>query len=67
MSDDDKSVNDLKNAYKEINKRVASMGLCLSACRHPKTQELLFDLKEDEISIGCGVHGEAGLSTVKVT
>lgn len=67
MSNEDKNLHELVSAYKQISQSVASMGACFVSCRHPKTQELLFDLKEDEVSVGCGVHGEAGIYKVKMT
>ncbi|XP_014272524.1 PTS-dependent dihydroxyacetone kinase 1, dihydroxyacetone-binding subunit DhaK isoform X2 [Halyomorpha halys] len=64
MSEEEKSLNDLKIVYNDISKRVASMGACLVPCRIPGCSDLLFSLKDDEVSLGCGVHGEAGISTI---
>ncbi|CAH1400993.1 unnamed protein product [Nezara viridula] len=67
MAEEDQTLHELKYSYEEIKKRIASMGACLVPCRLPSTNELLFELKEDEVSFGCGVHGEAGISTIKMT
>jgi len=39
-----------------------SMGVAVAAGSIPETGELTFDLPEDEIEIGMGLHGEAGVS-----
>jgi len=39
-----------------------SMGVAASAGRFPETGELTFELPDDEIEIGMGLHGEAGVA-----
>jgi dihydroxyacetone kinase-like protein len=43
-----------------VNARVRSMGVALSACTVPHVGRPSFDLEEDEIEIGIGIHGEPG-------
>jgi dihydroxyacetone kinase-like protein len=43
-----------------------SMGVALSAGSLPETGEPTFELPEDEIEIGMGLHGEAGVSRGKM-
>ena len=43
-----------------VNQNVRSMGVALSACTVPHAGSPSFDLKDDEIEIGIGIHGEPG-------
>ena len=43
-----------------VNDNVRSMGMALSACTVPHAGKPSFDLAEDEIEIGIGIHGEPG-------
>ena len=44
----------------KVNGQVRSMGMALTACIVPQVGEPSFDLAEDEIEIGIGIHGEPG-------
>ncbi len=43
-----------------------SMGVAASAGAFPETGEFTFELPDDEIEIGMGLHGEAGVSRTKM-
>ncbi|MFJ5861947.1 dihydroxyacetone kinase subunit DhaK [Pseudarthrobacter sp. NPDC092439] len=43
-----------------VNANVRTMGVALSACTVPHSGSPGFDLNEDEIEIGIGIHGEPG-------
>ncbi|MBT2511967.1 dihydroxyacetone kinase subunit DhaK [Arthrobacter sp. ISL-30] len=43
-----------------VNRNVRSMGVALSACTVPHAGAPSFDLADDEIEIGIGIHGEPG-------
>ncbi|MDM7832674.1 dihydroxyacetone kinase subunit DhaK [Cellulomonas edaphi] len=43
-----------------VNASVRSMGVALTACTVPHAGKPSFDLPEDEIEIGIGIHGEPG-------
>lgn len=45
---------------RRVNDNVRSMGVALRACTVPHTGRPSFDLEEDEIEIGIGIHGEPG-------
>ncbi|XP_037870500.1 triokinase/FMN cyclase isoform X1 [Bombyx mori] len=49
----------------EANKNMATLGVCLSACSLPG-QPPLFEISPDEMELGAGVHGEAGIAKVKM-
>lgn len=48
-----------------VNENVRSMGVALTACIVPHAGKPSFDLPEDEIEIGIGIHGEPGRRRVK--
>ncbi|KAJ8721228.1 hypothetical protein PYW07_002003 [Mythimna separata] len=49
----------------EFNKYMATLGVCLSACSLPG-QPPLFEIAHDEMELGAGVHGEAGIEKMKM-
>ena len=42
------------------------MGMALTACTVPHAGKPSFDLPEDEMEIGIGIHGEPGRQRVKL-
>ncbi|CAG0880743.1 unnamed protein product [Darwinula stevensoni] len=65
MAEDGKSIQDVMNALKESSKNLGTMGVALTPCSIPG-QGPLFDLASDEIELGLGVHGEAGVRRTKI-
>ncbi|MBN1849572.1 MAG: dihydroxyacetone kinase subunit DhaK [Deltaproteobacteria bacterium] len=60
---------DLEEAYRVTAKardHVRSMGVAVSAGSIPETGEPTFELPDDEIEIGMGLHGEPGVSREKM-
>jgi dihydroxyacetone kinase-like protein len=49
-----------------VNSNVRSMGMALTSCIVPSAGEPTFDLGEDEMEIGIGIHGEPGRKRMKV-
>lgn len=45
---------------KKVNSVTRTMGIALSGCTPPAKGEPLFELADDEIEIGVGIHGEPG-------
>jgi len=45
---------------REVNERSRSFGVALTACTVPAAGKPGFDLPEDEIELGVGIHGEPG-------
>jgi phosphoenolpyruvate---glycerone phosphotransferase subunit DhaK len=58
-----KEVVDVCNKVKEWG---LSMGMALTSCTVPHVGKPTFDLPEDEMEIGIGIHGEPGRSRMKV-
>src|ERR687890_352570 len=46
--------------------QVASMGMALTSCTVPHAGRPTFDLADDEMEIGIGIHGEPGRERLKV-
>ncbi|MGI8574820.1 MAG: dihydroxyacetone kinase subunit DhaK [Egibacteraceae bacterium] len=49
-----------------VNANVRSMGMALTPCTVPHAGEPSFELGDDEMEIGIGIHGEPGRETVKL-
>ena len=60
------SVSDLTVLGNEIRNTGRSMGMALSACTVPHAGTPSFELPEDEIELGIGIHGEPGRYRVKM-
>jgi dihydroxyacetone kinase-like protein len=50
-----------------VNKATRSMGVALTSCTVPAAGKPTFQLAEDEIEIGVGIHGEPGRRRAKIT
>ncbi len=53
-------------AATKVVENVRSMGVALSACTVPHAGEPSFQLADDEIEIGIGIHGEPGRERIKM-
>lgn len=51
---------DCKALGEKVNRRTASMGVALTSCTVPAAGRPTFDLGEDELEMGVGIHGEPG-------
>lgn len=51
---------DVKRIAEKVIANVRSMGMAVDACTVPAAGKKSFDLAEDEIEIGIGIHGEPG-------
>jgi dihydroxyacetone kinase-like protein len=47
-----------------VNQATASMGVALSSCTVPALGKPMFDLSDNEIEMGVGIHGEHGRETI---
>lgn len=54
------SLDEVERIAKEVNKRSRSYGIALTSCTVPSAGKPTFDLGEDEIEVGIGIHGEPG-------
>ena len=51
----------VKRVAEKVIENVRSMGMAVNACTVPAAGKPTFDLAEDEIEIGIGIHGEPGV------
>lgn len=51
---------------RRVNEQGRSMGMALTSCTVPTAGKPTFDLGEDEMEIGIGIHGEPGRRRVKL-
>src|SRR5437667_3114074 len=51
---------------RKVNEQGRSMGMALTSCTVPAAGKPTFDLGEDEMEIGIGIHGEPGRRRVKL-
>lgn len=54
------SLDEVERIAKEVNDRSRSYGIALTSCTVPSAGKPTFDLGEDEIEVGIGIHGEPG-------
>ncbi|RME97518.1 MAG: dihydroxyacetone kinase subunit DhaK [Chloroflexi bacterium] len=50
-----------KALAEKVRDNTRTLSMALTPCAHPITGEPMFELGDDEIEIGMGVHGEAGM------
>jgi dihydroxyacetone kinase-like protein len=55
-----KSLAEVAELCRRVNGSARSMGMALTACTTPASGEPSFDLPDDEMEIGIGIHGEPG-------
>ncbi|MBC7088044.1 MAG: dihydroxyacetone kinase subunit DhaK [Tissierellales bacterium] len=54
------SLNEVKEVAEKVIKNVKSMGMALTSCTLPAVGKPSFNLGENEMEIGIGIHGEPG-------
>ena len=59
-------LNEVKRIAEKVIANVRSMGMAVNACTVPAAGKPSFDLADDEIEIGIGIHGEPGVSRGKI-
>jgi dihydroxyacetone kinase-like protein len=65
-ADDGKSLAEIKSLAARVNENVRSMGMALTSCVPPERGEPIFDIADDEMEIGIGIHGEPGTERRKI-
>jgi phosphoenolpyruvate---glycerone phosphotransferase subunit DhaK len=61
-----RSLADLKALGDRVNASTRSIGIALTSCTVPAAGKPTFDLAEDEMEVGIGIHGEPGRRRVKL-
>jgi dihydroxyacetone kinase-like protein len=57
---------EVKRIAEKVNAHGRSMGMALTSCTVPHAGKPTFELPEDEMEIGIGIHGEPGRRRVKI-
>ncbi|WP_195216671.1 dihydroxyacetone kinase subunit DhaK [Anaerococcus vaginalis] len=66
MARSGKSLEEMKNMAEKIVKNIKSMGMATKACINPISGKESFDLSEEDMEIGVGIHGEPGVKQEKI-
>ena len=59
------SLTEVSALCKKVNSQVRSMGMALTSCTVPHIGKPTFDLPDDEMEFGVGIHGEPGRRRMK--
>jgi len=60
------SLDDVFKLASEVNNNIRTLGVALSPCILPEAGKPTFEINEDEIEIGMGIHGEPGIKREKL-
>ena len=60
-------LKEVKRIAEKVIANVRSMGMAVDACTVPAVGKPSFELAEDEIEIGIGIHGEPGVNREKIS
>lgn len=66
LSEEGASLEDVVAIGERVNSVTRSMGIALTACTPPAKGSPLFELGEDEMEVGVGIHGEPGRRRAKL-
>ena len=61
-----RSLKEVAGLCRKVNDQGRSMGMALTSCTVPQAGKPTFELPEDEMEIGIGIHGEPGRMRMKV-
>lgn len=64
-ADEGRTLAEVADVARRVNAGSRSMGMALTSCTVPAAGRPTFDLPDDEIEIGVGIHGEPGRRRVK--
>jgi dihydroxyacetone kinase-like protein len=65
-AEDGRSLEQVAEVCRKVKGWGRSMGMALTSCTVPHVGKPTFDLPEDEMEIGIGIHGEPGRTRMKV-
>ena len=66
IADTGASLDDVFKTTTEVNKNIRTLGVALSPCILPEAGKPTFEINDDEIEIGMGIHGEPGIKREKL-
>ncbi len=65
-AEEGRSLKEVADVCRKVNAWGRSMGMALTSCTVPHAGKPTFDLPEDEMEIGIGIHGEPGRRRMKL-
>jgi dihydroxyacetone kinase-like protein len=65
-AEEGKALGEVAELCRKVNANGRSMGMALTSCIVPAAGKPTFDLGDDEMEIGIGIHGEPGRERVKL-
>jgi dihydroxyacetone kinase-like protein len=65
-AEEGRPLKEVADVCREVNANGRSMGMALTSCTVPAAGKPTFELGEDEIEIGVGIHGEPGRERTKL-
>src|ERR1700741_1033250 len=65
-AEEGRKLDELKSLGDRVNAGTRSIGIALTSCTVPAAGKPTFDLAEDEMEVGVGIHGEPGRRRVKL-
>ncbi|OYX62514.1 MAG: dihydroxyacetone kinase subunit DhaK [Sphingomonadales bacterium 32-64-17] len=60
------SLEEVVAVAEKVNNNVRTMGVALTSCIPPAKGDVIFDIGDDEMEIGVGIHGEPGRERAKI-
>ncbi len=66
IAETEASLEDTFNAASLTNNNIRTLGVALSPCILPEAGKPTFEINDDEIEIGMGIHGEPGIKREKL-
>ncbi len=63
---DGKDLAGVKEIAQRANANMRSMGMALTSCIPPESGEPIFEIGDEEMEIGMGIHGEPGVERKKI-
>ena len=65
-AEEKQSLQQVAELCRKVNANARSMGMALTSCTVPSAGKPTFDLGDDEMEIGIGIHGEPGRERMKI-
>ena len=65
-AEEKRSLKEVAEIARHVNANGRSMGMAMTSCTVPAAGKPTFELGEDEIEIGIGIHGEPGRERIKM-
>ncbi|GAA0272465.1 dihydroxyacetone kinase subunit DhaK [Alteraurantiacibacter aestuarii] len=62
-----KSLDEILAVAEKVNNNVRTMGVALTSCTPPAKGTPIFEIGDDEMEVGIGIHGEPGRERTKIT